>query len=153
MDEPFGITKPPIAGPVIAPAASAPVAELLTPPPALPEAATFMATVLERRQDGALLLRSSYGLLALRTAQPFAPGAHVELRVIAGNPPTLSIHGVAAEDERGEAPPMRLALGTNFAAIPLRSARVSCCGSVRLPPRPHRRCFRARSRPGPAARR
>lgn len=123
MSDPLGIARPLGPGATLiqtalaAAAAAAPHAELLGPAPALPLATSFMATVIERGPEGALMLRSAYGTLALKTPQPLAPGTRVELRVAPGTPPTVSIQAAAApEAEEEPAPPLTVEPGTTVMA-------------------------------------
>jgi hypothetical protein len=121
MSDPLGITRPPPPAAALIQsiaAAALPNAELLGPVPALPQAASILATVIERSPEGALLLRSAYGGLALKTAQPLAPGTRVELRVLPGTPPTVSLQALAAPAPEAEdaAPPLQVDLGTTVTA-------------------------------------
>jgi len=61
------------------------------PPPALLLAATLTGTVLGRNGDGALLLRTDFGTLALKTLLALPPGSQVDLRVLPGPPPALML--------------------------------------------------------------
>jgi len=118
MSEPFGISgssNPALKG--VAPAAAAPAVELLNPPSTLSTAATFIATVLQRKPDGTVLFRSPYGTLTLRTSQALAPGARVEVRFAPGTPPVVTLFALDnSEPVEAEAPPMRLDLGTTLTA-------------------------------------
>lgn len=112
-----GIAAPLPAATVIPPNAVAPGIELLTPLLALQEATTFAATVIGRSPEGAVLLRSAYGVFSLKSTLPLAPGTRVELRFQPGNPPSISLLGVIeSEAAEATAPPMRLDLGTTTAA-------------------------------------
>ena len=65
------------------------------PPPALLLAATLAATVVGRGGNGALLLRTDYGTLALNTTLALAPGSTVQLRLLPGPPATVLLLNVA----------------------------------------------------------
>jgi len=108
--------------------AAAASAEILAPVPPLPPT-NFTATVIERSAQGALLLSSAYGALALKTAQPVAPGTKLELRVVATNPPTVTLQPASPEAEEIE-PPLQLDLGTTVTATVVTAAP----GSDALPP-------------------
>ncbi len=90
------------------------------PVPTLPST-NFTATVIERSAAGALVLSSAYGALALKTALPLAPGTKVELRVVATNPPTVTLQAAAPEAEEIE-PPLQLDLGTTVTATVVAAA-------------------------------
>jgi hypothetical protein len=94
-------------------AGPAPSAEVIAPVPPLPPT-NFVATVIERSAEGALLLRSAFGGLALKTTQPLAPGTKVELRVVSMNPPTVTLQAAAPETE--ESAPLQLDLGDTVTA-------------------------------------
>src|SRR5580698_9606292 len=132
MADAVGIARP-LALPTTAAAApvqgtaAASSAEILAPVPPLPPT-NFTATVIERGAEGALLLSSAYGALALKTAQPLAPGTKVELRVVATNPPTVTLQAAPAEAEETE-PPLQLDLGTTVTATVVTAAS----GSDALP--------------------
>jgi hypothetical protein len=119
MTEPLGPVRTPGA---VGVAPAAPVAELLSAPPALQTATNFMATVLERSPDGAVMLRSAFGNLSLKTTQTLAPGTRVELRIMPGNPPSVSIIAAAEPDATDSAPPMQLDLGTTLMATVVAAA-------------------------------
>jgi hypothetical protein len=72
--------------PLSAVTASAPTTIELAqlPPQALVPGVTFTATVLGRGQNGALLLQSDQGTLALKTTLALAPGSSVTLRLAPG---------------------------------------------------------------------
>ncbi len=59
------------------------------PPPALLLAATLSAVVIGRGGNGALLLRTDYGTLALKTPLALASGSRVELKLQPGPPATV----------------------------------------------------------------
>lgn len=59
------------------------------PPAALLLAATLSAIVVGRAGNGALLLRTDYGTLALKTALALASGSRVELKLLPGPPPSV----------------------------------------------------------------
>ncbi|HZT51522.1 MAG TPA: hypothetical protein VFA22_06305 [Stellaceae bacterium] len=108
---------PVAAATVIPPNAVAPGTELPNALLLLQEAANFAATVIGRDADGAMLLRSGFGLFSLKTTLPLDPGTRVELRYQPGNPPSLALLGVAeTEAPEPAAPPMQLDLGTETAA-------------------------------------
>jgi hypothetical protein len=118
MGDPLGIARPPppVAALIQSATAALQSVELLGPVPALPQATSILATVIERSPEGALLLRSAYGGLALKTAQPLAPGTRVELRVLPGSPPTVSLQAIAAPEAEEAAPPLHVELGTTVMA-------------------------------------
>src|SRR5579872_592560 len=67
-----------------------PTIELAQPPPAaLLFASTITGIVLGRNGDGALLLRTDLGTLALKTLLALVPGSQVDLRLIPGPPPAV----------------------------------------------------------------
>jgi hypothetical protein len=124
MTDPLGIGRPPGPGaPLIQAAASAPAVEPLGPAPALPLATSFMATVVERGPDGTLLLRSAYGGLSLKTTQPLPPGTRVELRVLPGNPPSVSMLAIGEPDAAETGPSLQLDLGTTVMATVVAAAQ------------------------------
>jgi hypothetical protein len=125
VNDPLGIGRPPAPGATLIQAAAAvPSAELLGPAPTLPLplSTSFIATVIERSPEGALLLRSPYGGLALKTAQPLAPGTRVELRILPGNPPTVSILAAAGPEAEKPGPSLQLDLGTTVMATVVTAA-------------------------------
>jgi hypothetical protein len=91
-------TRSPLGGGVRATSGAAP-AELLSAPSTLGSEASIIATVIDRSKDGALLLRSPFGIVSLRTPQNFPTGTRVELRVVAANPPSVSITVLDSEPE------------------------------------------------------
>jgi hypothetical protein len=119
IGRPFALPATAAAAPVQGMAAAA-SAEILAPVPPLPPT-NFTATVIERSAQGALLLSSAYGALALKTAQPVAPGTKLELRVIATNPPTVTLQPASPAAEEVE-PPLQLDLGTTVTATVVTAA-------------------------------
>jgi hypothetical protein len=105
-----------VALPVPAPAALAAAPLLIElaqqPPAALLLAATLSATVIGRGGNGALLLRTDYGALALQTALDLPPGSTMQLKMQPGPPATVLLLGVtpppanpaAAQPPPGAAP-------------------------------------------------
>jgi hypothetical protein len=89
--------RPPLSGSVRAAAPVAP-AELLSAPSTLGSEASVIATVIDRAKDGAMLLRSPFGIVSLKTNQALAAGTRVELRIVAANPPSVSISVLDQED-------------------------------------------------------
>jgi hypothetical protein len=70
--------------------AAAPTIELAqSPPAALLAASTLAAVVLGRGGNGALLLRTDYGTLALKTTLALAVDSKVDLRLLPGPPPAV----------------------------------------------------------------
>ena len=84
------------------------------PPPALLAAAIVNAVVIGRGSNGTLLLSTDSGPLTLKTNLSPPPGSKVELRLLPGAPPAVTILHV----ESGEAPPPGPA-----AALPASSLR------------------------------
>jgi hypothetical protein len=73
-------------------AASQPTIELAQQPPAaLLLATTLAAVVLGRGGNGALLLRTDYGTLALKTSLSLPPGSRVDLKMLPGPPPAVML--------------------------------------------------------------
>jgi len=87
---------PSVGAPPLSDASSTPppVVELVQQPPAaLLLASTLSAVVVGRGGNGALLLRTDYGTLALKTALELAPGVRVDLKLQPGPPATaLLLH-------------------------------------------------------------
>ncbi|HYM02502.1 MAG TPA: hypothetical protein VET85_06110, partial [Stellaceae bacterium] len=121
-----------------------------TPPAAVLLASTLSGVVIGRNVDGALLLSTDLGTLALKTLLAIAPGTPVDLRLVPGPPPTVillpreepaqsatprSDGGTAdasgaksgalralASLSAAEEPPTQLAIGTEVEAILLAPA-------------------------------
>lgn len=132
--------------PGVAAAATQQAIELAQQPPAaLLLAATLAAIVVGRGGNGALLLRTDYGTLALKTPLSLPAGSRVDLKLLPGPPPTVVLLHIeapgpslarqapaalseapataassetAASTQTGatEAPPARLALGSDVEA-------------------------------------
>ncbi len=100
----------------------APIAEFAAPPPnAALSAALLAATVVGRSAEGALLLRTTVGTLALQTPISLPTGTSLDVRLVPGTPPTavlLNIHDSppATETPAPPAPPTELNLGTTVSA-------------------------------------
>src|SRR6185437_9630555 len=62
-----------------------------SPPAALLAASTLAAVVLGRGGNGALLLRTDYGTLALKTTLALAVDSKVDLRLLPGPPPAVML--------------------------------------------------------------
>ena len=97
--------------PGVAAAAAQPAIELAQqPPPALLLAATLAAVVVGRGGNGALLLRTDYGTLALKTALSLLPGSRVDLKLLPGPPPSVMLLHIEAPTGQAEtlpaAPPL-----------------------------------------------
>jgi hypothetical protein len=76
-------------------AATSPAIELAQQPPAaLLLAATLAAVVVGRGGNGALLLRTDYGTLALKTALALPAGSRVTLKLLPGPPATVILLSV-----------------------------------------------------------
>ncbi len=147
MADTIGAIPTPGASPLAAAISSAPqiIALAQQPPAALLLAATLSAVVVGRGGNGALLLRTDYGTLALQTAMALTAGSRVELRLLPGPPATVllldiappatstppaaapqptppppalsdSIAIAAATAAAAEAPPAQLELGSQIAA-------------------------------------
>ena len=115
------------------------------PPAALLLAATLAAIVVGRGGNGALLLRTDYGTLALKTPLSLPAGSRVDLKLLPGPPPTVVLLHIEApgssfarqasaalpeapttaaspqapastQTDATEAPPARLALGNEVEA-------------------------------------
>jgi hypothetical protein len=122
MTDTPGIATPLPTPPVIPASAVAPGIELLAQQLALQEAANFVATVIGRSAEGAVLLRSAFGTFSLKSALPLGTGTKVDVRYQPGNPPSLTILGVAeGEPAEPAAPPTRLDLGTTTGATVIAS--------------------------------
>lgn len=92
--------------PGVAAAAAQPAIELAQqPPPALLLAATLAAVVVGRGGNGALLLRTDYGTLALKTQLSLIPGSRVDLKLLPGPPPTVMLLHIEAPTAQAEALP------------------------------------------------
>jgi hypothetical protein len=82
-------------------AAAAPQAAIelaFQPPPALLLAATLSAVVVGRGGNGALLLRTDYGTLALKTPLSLPPGSRVDLKLLPGPPASVMLTHIEAPD-------------------------------------------------------
>jgi hypothetical protein len=84
--------------PVIAAATPSVIELAQQPPAALLLAATLAAVVVGRGGNGALLLRTDYGTLALKTALSLPPGSRVNLKLMPGPPATVVLLNVEAPD-------------------------------------------------------
>ncbi|HUJ98062.1 MAG TPA: hypothetical protein VLV85_07445 [Stellaceae bacterium] len=85
--------------------ASLPVIELAQQPPAaLLLAATLAAIVVGRGGNGALLLRTDYGTLALKTPLALPAGSRVDLKLLPGPPPSVVLLHVESSSTSGETP-------------------------------------------------
>src|SRR6185437_12613305 len=73
------------------------------PPAALLLAATLAAIVVGRGGNGALLLRTDYGTLALKTPLSLPPGSRVDLKLLPGPPPSVLLLHIEAPGAPGEA--------------------------------------------------
>ncbi|HZB92180.1 MAG TPA: hypothetical protein VE397_12095 [Stellaceae bacterium] len=130
MADSFGnVSLPgPLLAPGIAVAAPQVAIELAQqPPPALMLAATLAAVVVGRGGNGALLLRTDYGTLALKTAISLPPGSRVDLKLLPGPPPAVVLlHVEAPETSPGGAaapqPAAASAAGSGKAPAPAASA-------------------------------
>jgi hypothetical protein len=105
---------PPLT-PLIATGA-APVAHTIelaqAPPTAVLLASTLSAVVVGRGGNGALLLSTDYGTLALKTALDLATGSRVDLKLLPGPPAAVALLNLTEPTTPGAAP----------AAIPLATA-------------------------------
>jgi hypothetical protein len=99
MTETVGVV-PPVAPPFIPSATPAPPAIELAqaPPTAVMLASTLSATVVGRGGNGALLLRTDYGTLALKTTLDLPPGSRVDLKLQPGPPVTVVLLNLAESD-------------------------------------------------------
>ena len=82
-------------------AAAAPQAAIelaFQPPPALLLAATLAAVVVGRGGNGALLLRTDYGTLALKTPLSLPAGSRVDLKLLPGPPASVLLLHIEAPD-------------------------------------------------------
>jgi hypothetical protein len=109
------------------------------PPPALLAAAIVNAVVIGRGSNGTLLLSTDSGPLTLKTTLSPPPGSKVELRLLPGTPPAVTILHVESSEAPlpgpaaplaasflrtpaptapapGDAPPAQLDLGTELTA-------------------------------------
>lgn len=92
--------------PGVAAAASQAAIELaFQPPPALLLAATLAAVVVGRGGNGALLLRTDYGTLALKTMLSLPPGSRVDLKLLPGPPASVMLLHIEAPTTPGTALP------------------------------------------------
>lgn len=83
-----------------------PIIELAQPPPAaLLLAATLSAIVVGRGGNGALLLRTDYGTLALKTTLALASGSRVELKLQPGPPATVLLLDIQEPETSAPPPP------------------------------------------------
>jgi hypothetical protein len=96
--------------------ASLPVIELAQQPPAaLLLAATLAAIVVGRGGNGALLLRTDYGTLALKTPLSLPAGSRVDLKLLPGPPPSVVLLHVDASSTSGETPALPQAATASLA--------------------------------------
>jgi hypothetical protein len=98
------------------------------PPPALLAAAIVNAIVVGRGSNGTLLLSTDSGPLTLKTNLSPPPGSKVELRLLPGTPPAVTILHV----ESGEAPPPGPA--APLASPSLRTPTATAPASADTPP-------------------
>jgi hypothetical protein len=102
--------------PGIAVTAPLPVIELAQQPPAaLLLAATLAAVVVGRGGNGALLLRTDYGTLALKTPLALPAGSRVDLKLLPGPPPAVILLHVESSNTPGETPALPQAATGNLA--------------------------------------
>ncbi|HUC68782.1 MAG TPA: hypothetical protein VMA53_25420 [Stellaceae bacterium] len=94
-----------------------PVIELAQQPPAaLLLAATLAAVVVGRGGNGALLLRTDYGTLALKTPLSLPAGSQVNLKLLPGPPPSVVLLHVDSSGTSGETPALPPAVTTSLAS-------------------------------------
>jgi hypothetical protein len=109
----------PSVGAALSPTAATPappVIELVQQPPnALLLASLLTATVVGRGGNGALLLRTDYGTLALNTALALTPGSNVDLRIQPGPPATVVLLNVDESMARAAATPTTSTTATTAA--------------------------------------
>jgi hypothetical protein len=102
--------------PGVAVTASLPVIELAQQPPAaLLLAATLAAIVVGRGGNGALLLRTDYGTLALKTSLSLPAGSQVNLKLLPGPPPSVVLLHVESSGTPGETPAAQQAATASLA--------------------------------------
>jgi hypothetical protein len=102
--------------PGVAVTASLPVIELAQQPPAaLLLAATLAAIVVGRGGNGALLLRTDYGTLALKTSLSLPAGSQVNLKLLPGPPPSVVLLHVDSSGTPGETPALPQAATASLA--------------------------------------
>jgi hypothetical protein len=102
--------------PGVAVTASLPVIELAQQPPAaLLLAATLAAIVVGRGGNGALLLRTDYGTLALKTSLSLPAGSQVNLKLLPGPPPSVVLLHVESSGTPGETPALQQAATASLA--------------------------------------
>lgn len=112
-------------------AASQPTIELAQQPPAaLLLATTLAAVVLGRGGNGALLLRTDYGTLALKTPLSLPPGSRVDLKMLPGPPPAVMLLNV--EQPTTPPPVAGTPLPTATAAAPVKTPATGA-GSTAAP--------------------
>ena len=116
--------------PLSAVAASVPTSIELAqlPPQAIMPGVTFTATVLGRGQNGALLLQSDQGTLALKTTLALAPGSSVTLRLAPGATSFVTLLRVDA--------PATAASGAGTSAPTPGSAGTTAAETTQSPPSP-----------------
>lgn len=101
MNDTLGNVSLPSAPLIPGVAAAAPQAAIelaFQPPPALLLAATLSAVVVGRGGNGALLLRTDYGTLALKTPLSLPPGSRVDLKLLPGPPASVLLLHIEAPD-------------------------------------------------------
>jgi hypothetical protein len=107
-----------------APAAQAVIELAQQPPASVLLAATLAAVVVGRGGNGALLLRTDYGTLALKTGLALSPGSRLDLKLLPGPPPAVMLlHIEEAGPQPQSAPPSLLGAaaalpGTRSGAMP-----------------------------------
>jgi hypothetical protein len=102
--------------PGVAVTASLPVIELAQQPPAaLLLAATLAAVVVGRGGNGALLLRTDYGTLALKTSLSLPAGSQVNLKLLPGPPPSVVLLHVDSSGTPDETPALPQAATASLA--------------------------------------
>lgn len=127
MADSFGnVSLPgPLLTPGIAVTASQGAIELAQQPPAaLMLAATLAAVVVGRGGNGALLLRTDYGTLALKTLMSLPAGSRVDLKLLPGPPPSVVLLHVEAPETSSADPsaPTPASAGASGSARPPASA-------------------------------
>ncbi|MGO8914990.1 MAG: hypothetical protein ACLQJR_03690 [Stellaceae bacterium] len=102
------------------------------PPAALLLAATLSAVVVGRGGNGALLLRTDYGTLALKTALALAAGSRVELKLLPGPPATVLLLDI----EQPETPSLAALPAAASAGAPAPAAPAAANGTATPPVAP-----------------
>jgi hypothetical protein len=105
MTDTVGAVPPVAPPPIPSTPPSPPAIELAqAPPTAVLLASTLSATVVGRGGNGALLLRTDYGTLALKTMLDLPPGSRVDLKLQPGPPATVMLLNVSGGDAAPAAP-------------------------------------------------